>query len=153
MAGFVKFDPDKWEPDGSEGPVAKVAKVAEADPTLATLATLAGTLRAGVDTLAHERPPRGIEAAAWAAACRDARVVVGHWLESALALGWSPLDLFGVPTNGDPFASGLAAWLGGRKLLALTDGWAVASDVRGARHYFNRPRAAGSVLLWKLGRG
>ena len=53
---------------------------------------------------------------------------------------------------GDPAGDGLAVWLAGRKLLAITADYAVAKAVAGGRSYFNRRSADGAVLLWDLGK-
>lgn len=153
MAGFVQFDPDKFEP-GPPAKVAKVAKAANADgPALAGLAALAAV---GVRSLDAKHPPRGADGMAWACAVRDAlKLIDGGWADQALALGWSALDLFGgsIDPKGDPYSDGLAVWLSGRRLLALTDGRAVAVSKIGGRFYFNLPRSPGARLLWTLGRG
>lgn len=151
MSGFVKFDAHGWD----EGEPAKVAKAANPDPTLATFATLAGVLAAGVATMNPANPPGAANPQAWSCLIRDcAKLIDGDWTAKALALGWSDLDLFGATLDptADPYCVGLAAWLEGRTVLALTDGWAVASDRNGNRAYFSRPRAEGARLAWQLGR-
>lgn len=77
------------------------------------------------------------------------------WAAKALALGWSPLDVFGaVPDcEGDPAGDGLAVWLAGRRLLAICEPHAVVDDGNGGRSYFNRRTVDGACLLWMLGRG
>jgi hypothetical protein len=156
MAGFKKFDPDGWQPDRAAN-AAKVAKVETAEGSaLATLATLAGVHAAGVRTLDAGKPPSGCNGAAWACAVRDAKALLADgWAETALSLGWSALDLFGAVPDpaGDPYGDGLAVWLSGRKVLALDEMCAVSSDAHGTRFYFHRPRGAGAVLMWTLGRG
>ena len=76
------------------------------------------------------------------------------WAAKAMALGWTDPDLFGaVPDpDGDPAGDGLAVWLGGRKLLAITAEYAVAEDVGGGRSYFNRSTRLGTTLLWDIGK-
>lgn len=151
MAGFVKFDPDKWDhPNGAEG-VAKVAKPAKAEPSLATLASLAG-----VRSLDPKRPPRGARPEAWALSVRDAkRLLEDGWAEQAASLGWTPLDLFGgcLDPGGDSQCDGLAVWLQGRRVVALSDKLAIARSRNGSRSYFSLPRAPGARLLWALGGG
>lgn len=135
---------DKWDNSSAEPPnVANVTNVTG----------LPADIRSGLTFLLNAPVPRRVDPARWPTVLADAAAVADSWAAKALALGWAVSDLFGASINGDPFADGLVAWLGGRKLLMLTEGWAVAADAHGARHYFNRPRAAGSVLLWKLGRG
>lgn len=111
---------------------------------------------AGLARLAGMACPRDVDPAAWSETVRDAVVLAEEgWAYQALSLGWSPLDLFGAVTgrDDDPHADGLAVWLSGRKLRALSAIAATAVDAAGARHCFNRPRATGARLLWELGGG
>ncbi|MCA1653676.1 MAG: hypothetical protein ABR588_05955 [Sphingomicrobium sp.] len=99
--------------------------------------------------------PRLRRPEAWPAVVSDALGLARYgWAAKALALGWSPFELFGaVPdATSDPAADGLAVWLAGRKLLAITADYAAADDGDGGRSYFNRREAHGAVLLWDLGR-
>jgi hypothetical protein len=75
---------------------------------------------------------------------------MGGWVHQALALGWSELDLFGAAIGEDD-TDGLAVWLKGRRLLAITEDFASA-EINGGRAYFNRSTRSGGVLLWNLGR-
>jgi hypothetical protein len=166
MAGFQRFDPDRWEPEREGGEAAKAAKPAKVDgvggDTFATLATLAsgavlpGTVGAGVAALDEARPPRGVPAEPWRVVVRDAqRLVSQGWAAQALGLGWSELDLFGAVTDklGDPAADGLAVQLDGRRVLALCASFATVADANGKRSYFYRRDNEGARLLWALGRG
>lgn len=72
----------------------------------------------------------------------------------ALALaesGWSSPDLFGAVTDREGYADadGLAAWLGGRKVLAICETFASVGDETG-RAYFNRCNRLGDLLLWNI---
>jgi hypothetical protein len=168
--GVVDFDPEKWrQANASVAPadVAKVAKVAEvgADwPKLSQLSQLsqvapmplAPAIRDGLILLRSMRTPRLAQPDRWPVAVADALLLARDgWVAKALALGWSPIDLFGaVPdADGDPAGDGLAVWLAGRKLLALTANYAVVDDGNGGRAFFNRREAEGAVLLWSFGRG
>jgi len=75
------------------------------------------------------------------------------WAAKALALGWSPRDLFGAVPDpaGDPAGDSLAVRLSGRRVMALCGTYAVVEDVGGGRSYFTRREAEGAVLLWQLG--
>lgn len=42
------------------------------------------------------------------------------WARRALDLGWDAADVFGTGPDGDASFDGLAVWLGGRKLVAVT---------------------------------
>jgi hypothetical protein len=119
-------------------------------------ASLPADLSAGLTRLKTMPAPRGVRPEAWAESVRDAaRIVDGGWAALALALGWQPLDLFGgvVEPDGDPYGDGLAVWLSGRKLMALTALGAAAIDANERRHFFALPRGSGARLLWVLGRG
>lgn len=113
-------------------------------------------IAAGVMRIQAMPPPRNADRRAWQGAVGDSVALVNDgWAAAALGLGWSPLDLFGgqVAKSGDPHADGLAVWLQGRRVVALTADHAVAIDANGGRHFFNRPRSPGAVMLWSLGRG
>jgi len=162
MAGFQRFDPDRWESEPEAEGAAKVAKPAKVGATFATLATLAsgpvlpGTIGAGVAALDEARPPRGVPAEPWRIAVRDARrLAADGWAAQALALGWSDLDLFGavLDKSGDPNADGLAVQLDGRRVRAIFDSFAAIADASGKRSYFYRGNNEGARLLWALGRG
>ncbi len=155
MAGFVHFDPDKWQPPEREAPPAKPANVANPDQTLAALATLAGSLDGDVRSMMGAPPPRRVDPIAWQRVVDDAlRLLDDGWAAKAMALGWSTVEIFGAVPDpaGDPAGDGLAVWMAGRKLLALTGEYAVVDDGGGGRSYFNRREAEGVVLLWELGR-
>lgn len=119
-------------------------------------AGLTSVIAAGLKRLDTMGVPKGGDPRAWRLAVKDAAALVAEgFAVQALCLGWSPLDLFGgqLAKSGDPYADGLAVWLQGRRVVALTDAHAIATDANGGRHFFNRPRAPGSTLLWALGRG
>jgi len=92
--------------------------------------------------------------AAWAEVVADAvQLASDGWATKALALGWSPLDLFGAVTDRDSYADadGLAVWLGGRPVLAICATYASVGDGMG-RAYFNRSTRLGTTLLWDIGK-
>ena len=164
--GVVDFDPEKWsQANACDGPgdVAKVAKDAKVGSTfpelsqlsqLSQLASLDEPLLIGVAKLRVMRAPRTVRADCWPRVVRDAiGMAETGWAVKALALSWSPLNLFGAVTDatGDPSDDGLAVWLGGRKLLAICDTFAVAEDETG-RAYLNRRDQVGAMLLWELDR-
>ncbi len=161
MARLLDFDPDKWgrETDAPEGSTpAKVANPAKPGQTLAALATLAGglesTLPVGLEQLESMSPPKRCDPASWQECVTDAlRLVSDGWAAQALALGWTPLDLFGVVTDpeGNPDADGLAVKLGGRRVLAICEGFATVEDEGGGRSYLHRGDTSGTRLLWELG--
>jgi len=90
----------------------------------------------------------------WAAIITQAEyLAVSGWAGRAIALGWSPLEVFGVsPRIGAyPEKYGLTIWLGKRRVACL-DARSVVATINGERHMFTRFDATGNVLLWELGR-
>jgi hypothetical protein len=109
----------------------------------------------GLEQLRKMAAPHISEPMCWPRVVSDALMLARDgWAAKALALGWTDLDLFGAVPNadGDPAGDGLAVWLNGRELSAMTADYAVAAHP-GGRAYFNRREASGAVLLWALGRG
>lgn len=114
--------------------------------------SLPDDLVAGVARLKRMRAPRLLTPDAWPIVVSDASYLAeSGWATKALALGWSDLDVFGAVSNAgeDPYSDGLAAWLSGRKLLAICSTFAIVEDNRG-RGYFNRREQVGAKLLWEL---
>ena len=110
---------------------------------------------AGLQRLRAMRCPVGADKVVWRRVSKDAlRLLDEGWAAKAMALGWSDLDLFGAVPDpaGDPYSDGLAIWMKGRPLLALTAEYAVADDDNGGRSYFNRMVRSGACLLWDLKR-
>lgn len=155
----------KLEPDGNDRAISANSAKSPADAletapngTNGTNGTtsLPPDVVAGVARLAGMACPRDVDPTAWSETVRDAIALAEEgWAYQALSLGWSSLDLFGAVTGSDddPHADGLAVWLSGRKLRAISAIAATAVDADGGRHCFNRPRAAGARLLWDLGGG
>jgi hypothetical protein len=118
------------------------------------------------DLVAHLRllaglpAPRLEEPAQWRVAVRDALEIARRgWATSALALGWTSLDLFGVGQRDSWDYSGLAVWLNGRTIVALDARLAVAVDgdtrecfLRGGFGH-GKDAAEPPVHLWEFGRG
>lgn len=114
-------------------------------------------LCANLDRLAHLPPPRRLaDAKHWQTVISDAlRLARDGWAAKALALGWDVEDLFGVGRNNSDEFEGLAVWLAGRDLLAISD-WK-ARTICGAIFYreaFGRPNSPRqpAVPLWHFGR-
>ncbi len=96
----------------------------------------------------------GVDPKAWRQVTRDALSIARDgWAAKALALGWSPLDLFGAVTDRDGYADadGLAVWLGGRPIFAIWETHASVGDGVGWA-FFNRCNRLGTTLLWDIGR-
>jgi hypothetical protein len=113
----------------------------------------------GLAALAAMSPPRRLKGAeAWLDAKADAaRLAAGGWAANALALGWHPLELFGVGAKGSGDFEGLAVWLTRRRPILLDERRAVA--LGSGRHFvfsrrtFDLSAAGGVVFLWEFGRG
>lgn len=107
----------------------------------------------GLRRLATMPTPRLILPEGWPAAVADALMLTTDgWAAKALALGWSPLEVFGAVTdrNGYSGADGLAVWLGGRSVLAIAETYASVGDGIG-RAYFNHSTCLAETLLWDIG--
>lgn len=146
-----------WRDYASPAPAvcANGAKSPESSPTgrNGTNGTaLPPALAAGLVRLSGMAVPSGCDPERWVVARNDAaRLVSDGWAALALRLGWSALDLFGAAWGeADGEADGLAVWLDGRTLRALSDDFAVVVSEGGGRSYFNRPREPGACLLWDV---
>jgi hypothetical protein len=102
------------------------------------------------------RPPGDVPVARWRAFIDDAgRFIDGGWCARAIALGWTPQQLFGCDRH-RPFAridhAGLVWSLNGRKLIALADATAVMEAAPDIRQTYRRLPAeqGGGVLPWQL---
>jgi hypothetical protein len=106
-------------------------------------------MSAGASALETVNPPPHVDRSRWNTILEDAAHLLAGWVNQAVELGWSDLDLFGIaPPSGDPNSNGLAVWLNGRPLRALSEDFAVVVTEEGGRFYFNRPREPGPRLLW-----
>jgi len=121
---------------------------------------ITGELASHLRDLEHMPAPRGVNRRAWAGVVTDAlRLARDGWARSALALGWTELDLFGVGPNDSWEFSGLAVWLAGRPIIALDARIAFVGDAQ-CRSFFNRggwahgrdEGLAAPLPLWRFGR-
>ncbi|WP_305171856.1 hypothetical protein [Sphingomonas aurea] len=104
--------------------------------------------------------PRAIQRVEnWREVVADAmRLARGGWAASALALGWTAADLFGVGSRDSWDCEGLAVWLRGRSLLLIDEHRAVAEGgagreafVRGGMGHGTHPTVT-PIMLWEFGR-
>jgi hypothetical protein len=117
-------------------------------------------LVADLRSLASLPPPRKLEnPSQWRVVVRDALGLARTgWASSALALGWTPIDLFGVGIVESWDFAGLAVWLDGRTIVALDARIAVAEGPDGRETFYRGGHGHGSdakdpiVLLWQFGR-
>jgi len=109
----------------------------------------------GLAMLASGRAPRITRPELWSEFVADAvRLVDEGWAQQALALGWSPLHLWGCSPDkgGNIDHDGLAVTLAGRRIVLLDERAAVIESGAGSRRLFCRREMQGAVLLWDLGR-
>lgn len=111
-------------------------------------------LAAGLRRLDAMPVPHVVGRGAWRPIVDDAlRIARDGWAASALALGWSEDDLFGIGSHDDLKFAGLAVWLRGRTILVVDEARAIVAD-GDRRAAFNRRNLRGvmPVMLWQFGR-
>jgi hypothetical protein len=98
--------------------------------------------------------PRVVGRGAWRPIVDDAmRVARDGWAASALALGWSEADLFGIGPNDDLEFAGLSVWLRGRTVLVVDEARALVVDGDRRAAYNRRPIGGlKPLMLWQFGR-
>lgn len=119
-------------------------------------ALLPPAIAEGLAILTAAPAPRMRNPILWPQIVADAeRLAADGWAQSALALGWTALDLFGavIAPAGDPNSDGLAVKLEGRRVLAICASFATVSEGVG-RAYLYRPtqEPTGRCLLWDIGK-
>lgn len=97
--------------------------------------------------------------AVWARVVDDAHALaVDGWAAKALALGWSPYDVFGIGLRDSLDFAGLAVWLEGREVVVMNADRAMIRTVKGMAYFerggwgHGRDASAPPVLLWQFGR-
>lgn len=129
-------------------------------PPVAETFGLPNHLAASLRVLEYMPAPRKIEQAdSWRGIVRDALGIArGGWAANAIALGWSPGDLFGIGQRDDWEYSGLAVWLRGRSIVLLDQQRAIVADsdhraafIRGGMGHGTHPTVT-PVMLWEFGR-
>lgn len=105
-------------------------------------------VRAGLNKLKPASPPRLKRPDDWSIVVADAlRIASDGWAGRAFALGWAPIELFGIGQDYE----GLAVWLDGRELRLLDKQTAIAA--RGnERRIFHRSSHVTAEWLWEWGR-
>ena len=73
------------------------------------------------------------------------------WAATAISLGWSPLQLWGVSPLADPYDDehGLAVWTTARPVVLIDEATAIVRDGT-RRHIYRRHDMTGARLLWDL---
>jgi hypothetical protein len=95
----------------------------------------------------------------WREVVKDAqRLAREGWASSALALGWTVADLYGIGAQDSWDFEGLAVWLAGRPVVMLDERVCVAGEgasrgvfVRGGPQHGTQPTVV-PVMLWEFGR-
>lgn len=104
-------------------------------------------------------PSRIQNAENWREVVRDAqRLARDGWASSALALGWTVADLYGVSSRDSWDFEGLAVWLAGRPVVMLDERVCIAGGginrglfQRGGPQHGTQPTIV-PVMLWEFGR-
>lgn len=110
----------------------------------------------GIARLRSGWQPRKVDVTEWRAVVEDVRRLVDDgWAANALALGWSPHDVFGIGPGGSNEWLSLAVWLSGRTVTMLDDHRAFTEE--GAVYYLERWGRPNTVFvepifLWEMGR-
>ncbi len=123
-------------------------------PIVSSVTALPSAISSGLVTLKSMAAPRLQRPERWPRVVSDAlRLARDGWAAKALALGWSPLDLFGAGADeaGDPFADGLVVRLESRPIIASCASFATIDAGTGGRVFLHRATNEGARLLWSLG--
>lgn len=107
----------------------------------------ADRLARAVSRLPARKPNVAGTDSAWREIVADARRLVAEgWLNTALALGWTAHDLFGVLDDRE----GLAVWLRGRAIILIDEDGAVAHYPDQPADLYRRRDLLGAKLLWEI---
>lgn len=117
-------------------------------------ASLPSLIVDGLERLKAMPAPRMKQPEFWPIIVRDCvSLAADGWASRALALGWHPLNLWGVAeaAGGLVDLEGLGVWLSGRRVLMLDELSCIAETGLRRRAIFHRRPFSGAVLLWDLG--
>ena len=108
----------------------------------------------GFARLVPDRPPGDVPLRRWQRFVDDVGLFLDRWAAYAVALGWTPADLFGCDRD-RPFAridqAGLLWLLDGDRLVMLAEDAATIETQTGVRQTWRRkPGEPGQVLAWEL---
>lgn len=134
------------------------AALADAEPTYTRTSTygLSAAVEAGLRALVKQKPPRLTNHDEWHATVADAiRLCSEGWAATALSMGWTEHDVFGIGPHGSNEWLSLAVWIAGRSIIAMDDYRAFTTD--DDVYYlerWGRPNTTfvNPVMLWELGR-
>ncbi|WP_426262992.1 hypothetical protein [Sphingomonas sp. PWP1-2] len=121
---------------------------------------LEADLHRNLSRLANLSPPAKLSADSnWREVVQDAlRIAREGWAATALSLGWTVADLYGVGERDSWDFEGLAAWLRGRRIVALDERICLAGEVRPWDIFERGGPCRGRmpvvvpVMLWDFGR-
>ncbi len=114
---------------------------------------------AGLRCLRDEAPPPVPSPEAWDEIATDAITLATQgWAGTALRLGWTAHDLFGIGADGSDGFAGLAVWMAAGSIVVIDRDLAVAarSDRRSIYHRggwgHGRDADQPPIFLWEFGR-
>ncbi len=133
------------------------AALADAEPpyTRTSAYGLPAAVEAGLRALVKQKPPRLTDHDEWHATVADAiRLSSEGWAATALSMGWTEHDVFGIGPRGSNEWLSLAVWIAGRSIIAMDDyrAFTTDDDVFYLERW-GRPNTAfvEPVLLWEIG--
>lgn len=112
-------------------------------------------IEAGLRALAKQKPPRLASHDEWHATVADAiRLASEGWATTALSMGWTEHDVFGIGPHGSNEWLSLAVWIAGRSIVAMDDHRALTVDDVYYLERWGRPNTTfvDPVMLWEIGR-
>jgi hypothetical protein len=108
----------------------------------------------GFAQLDPDYPPGNVPLRRWRQFVDDVGLFLDRWAAYAVALGWTPFDLFGCDRDRPSTRidhAGLLWLLNGNKLVALSENTATIEMTTGARQTWRRTaNEPGRVLAWEL---
>jgi hypothetical protein len=108
----------------------------------------------GYTALCTMPPPAGFSLGRWQRVVDATGVFLDRWAPTAIACGWSDLDVFGCDSD-RPAARfdcmGLVLLLDRREVVAVDeDGADLVTDTGATQRFHRRPLPFGTVSLWQL---
>src|SRR5262245_60862518 len=143
-------------PPGQPPPAGLIEAARAHRAALISLATVR-ELVASLARLPETQPPSGFPDERWPEALASALDFCEEWAAPALALGWSPLELFGLHPTAPATrldCKGLAFVVRpGARVVAITADVATIRTRTGALLSHDRRTVAGAMLAWEIVRG
>lgn len=129
------------------------------DAAQAPAAGVVGDVLLRIERMEQARRPEGYSEARWFTLLKDMRAFAERWLETALASGWTMLDLFGSPADTQAHRwdlTGLVLMLDGREIAEISADRITVSNRLGPPNTFYRQSPgcsapadrSGAVPVW-----